>query len=61
MNNKVETIRHVPYFQSLSKAALNRYQHFFIEVNFNRGAYAQIEGRPMTHLHLVTEGEFGIS
>jgi len=37
MINKIATIRKFPHFSTLSRAALNRYQHFFEEQKFVRG------------------------
>jgi len=38
-----------------------KYQNYFRQINFIRGSVVQHEGRPMTDLHLILEGEFELS
>lgn len=51
----------VTSFENMSRGALMKFQNYFIETTFKRGQYAQIEGKPLTHLYLVLEGEFELS
>ena len=38
-----------------------KYQNYFQENSFIRGSLVLSEGKEMTHLHLVMEGEFELS
>ena len=40
INNKVDILKNVSFFQTLSKMSLNKYQNFFNEETFVRGQYA---------------------
>ena len=51
----------MPYFDEISKVALMKYQNYFHEKKHIRGSVIMKEGCPMTHLHLVIEGEYEVS
>jgi hypothetical protein len=61
LTQKVDKIRHVPFFGNLTRVALMKYQNYFEEANHCKGSILQKEGTDMTHLHLILEGEFEVT
>jgi len=60
LGKRVEKIKNIPFFNSLSRTALMKFQNYFFERTYTKGSILQKEGKPMSHLHLILEGEFEI-
>ena len=58
LNQKVDKLKQIPGFKSLTRTALNKYQNYFEENKFIRGSKVLVEGKPLDNLHLVIDGEF---
>lgn len=55
---KIKHIRQIPFLARISQSKLAVHQANFKEHKYIRGQALAKEGAPLTHLHLVIEGEF---
>lgn len=61
VNQKIDILKGVPFFDTLTRIALAKYSNYFTEQASYFGNIVLREGQPLSHLYLVTEGQFEVS